>query len=217
MSGPVRTLRLDTGRMNLLTTPAVRKLRSELRAVCEDPQTRAIALFGRDDAFCAGLDTKVLAAGDAAARELFAEMGGMLVDLYAAPVPIVAGCGGHAMAAGAMMLLTSDVRIGADARYRVGFSEVAVGLPLPELPVLLARDRLDPRRLQEATLFGTRWDPEQAVDVGFLDRLVPAGDLEDEALAQARDLAELPGRAYADSIASVRGATLARMRALLQR
>ena len=88
----MRTLRLDTGRMNLLTTPAVKKLRSELRAVCEDPATRAVALFGRDDGFCAGLDTKALAVGDAASRELFAEMGGLLIDLYAAPVPLVAGC-----------------------------------------------------------------------------------------------------------------------------
>ena len=94
----------------------------------------------------------------------------------------------------------------------MGFSEVSNGMPLPELPLLLARDRLDPRRLQESTLLGVLWEPAQAVEAGFLDFLVPAQELEDEASRQARELALLPANAYSESIPSVRGAALTRMR-----
>jgi enoyl-CoA hydratase len=139
-------------------------------------------------------------------------MGELLLDLYGGRVPVVAGCAGHAVAAGAMLLLASDRRIGAEGSYRVGFSEVSNGMPLPELPLLLARDRLDPRRLQESTLLGVLWEPAQAVEAGFLDFLVPARELEEEVSRQARELALLPAQAYSESIPSVRGATLTRMR-----
>jgi hypothetical protein len=45
MSDAARTLRLDTGRLNILTGPALKKLRRDLRAVSESPATRAIALL----------------------------------------------------------------------------------------------------------------------------------------------------------------------------
>ena len=217
MSAAVRTVRLDTGRLNILTGPALKKLRQDLRAVSENPATRAIALLGRADAFSAGLDSKALAGGGAAADALLLEMGETLHELYGGHVPVVAGCAGHAVAAGAMLLLASDVRIGAEGSYRVGFSEVSNGLPLPELPALLARDRLDPRRLQASTLLGTLWDPEEAIEAGFLDSIVSPKELEDEVMRRACELAELPPEAYAGSIASVRGPTLARMREILDR
>ena len=198
--------------MNVLTTPALRNFRSELAAAIDDPTTRAIAVLGREDAFSAGLDRETPAKGGVAAQELLVEMGELLLDLYGGRAPVVAGCGGHAVAAGAMLLLASDRRIGAQGSYRVGFSEVPNGMPLPELPLLLARDRLDPRRLQESTLLGVLWEPAQAVAAGFLDLLVPAQELEDEVSRQARELALLPANAYSESIPSVRGATLARMR-----
>ena len=109
--------------------------------------------------------------------------------------------------AGAMLLLASDRRVGAEGSYRVGFSEVSVGMPLPELPLLLARDRLDARRLQDSTLLGVLWEPAQAVEAGFLDFLAPAEELESEVSRQAQELARLPAQAYSESIPAVRGAT----------
>lgn len=94
-------------------------------------------------------------------------------------------------------------------------SEVANGLSLPRLPVLLARERLDPRRLQASTLLGVLWDPEGAREAGFLDRLAPRGALEAGARAEAERLAALPPGTYEGSIASARGDALAALRASL--
>ena len=87
---PLRILRLDTGRLNLLDLEAVRGLRDALREATADEQTRALVLAGRDDAFCAGLDTKILAVGGEESAALLAETGALLVEAYGGPLPLVA-------------------------------------------------------------------------------------------------------------------------------
>ncbi len=200
--------------MNLLDTATLRELRSLLTE--EDEEAPAVVLSGRDDALSAGLDMKILAAGGGAGEDLFLAMGELLADVYASPTRLVVACRGHAVAAGAMLLLVADVRVGATGRYKIGFSEIAQGMRLPELPVLLARDRLDRRHFLEATLLGRLVDPEAAVEYGFLDEVVPEAELDATAEARAGELAQLSNEAYAGTLGPVRGATLHRMQELLE-
>ncbi len=209
-------LRLDAGGLNVITPAVAEALGEALRDAESDASLQALVLLGREGAFSAGLDLKELARGGAAARELFRRFGEVLHGLYASRLRVVAGCTGHAVAAGAMLLLVSDVRIGARGDFRLGFSEVGRGLPLPELPVLLARDRLSRRFLQAATLLGQLYAPDAAAEVGFLDRTTSAEELEDEVLEAARGLAKLPADAYAEALRSVRRPTLERMQAVLE-
>ncbi len=143
--GDVVVLRLDTGKVNVLSTATLRELRARVREAASSSGVQALVLVGREGAFSAGLDLGVLAQGGNAAQELFVELGELLVELYGNRLRVVAACTGHAVAAGAMLLLVSEVRIGAEGAFQIGFSEVARGLPVPEIPVLLARDRLTPR------------------------------------------------------------------------
>ncbi len=59
---------------------------------------------------------------------------------------MVAACTGHAVAAGALMVLACDLRIGVDGPVKIGLNEVAIALTLP--PWALALDRLSRRHLQ---------------------------------------------------------------------
>ena len=211
---PIRHVRLDTGRMNVLDLAAVRDLRAQLTAV--DPEAPVVLLRGRDDALSAGLDLATLAAGDAASQELLVEMGELLLAVYGGPTRLVVACAGHAVAAGAMLLLVADLRVGAAGPYKVGFTEPAQGMPLPELPVVLARARLDRRHLESATLLGRVFDAAGALEAGFLDELVPAGDLDRAASERAATLATLASEAYTGTIRAVRGDALARMETLVE-
>ena len=187
-AAPLRIVRLDTGPRNLLDVAAVRALRE---AVAFDAGHPVVVLEGREDGFCAGLDTRVLAQGELERETLLAEMGELLLDCAKGPTRIVAACRGHAVAAGAMLLLVSDLRIGAPGRYKVGFTEPGIGMPLPELPALLARERLDRRRLHALTALGETVGAEEARAVGFFDELVPAESLSSRARERAASLASL--------------------------
>ena len=214
--GEVLVLRLDTGKVNVLSEGALRELRAHVEDAASSPDIRTLILLGREGAFCAGLDLAVLVAGGRPAQQLLVEMGELLVELYGSRLQVLAGCTGHAVAAGAMLLLVSDLRIGAEGEFRIGFSEVGRGLALPLLPVTLARDRISPRFLQMVTMTGRLLGPREAVEAGFLDRTVPADAVYDTALEEARALAKLSADAYAETLNNVRGPTLRKLELLLE-
>jgi enoyl-CoA hydratase len=209
------TLRVRSGDTNVLGLEEVRALRSSFVEARERGTVEAVMLFGRSHCFCAGLDQAVLFSGGVDAQRLLLETGELLYEIYSSPLRVVAGCRGHAVAAGAMLLLVSDVRVGAEGSYRVGFSEVNYGLSVPEIAVLLARDRLVRRFLQSATLLGRLCGPVVAARVGFLDRVVAADDLEKEARSTAESLLRIDAGAYRGTLDTVRGRTLRRMREIL--
>lgn len=208
---PLRWCRLDTGPKNLLDLAAVRDLEA---ALVPDDEAPVVVLSGRPDAFCAGLDMKVLARPEEA-TELLGSMGRLLVRTLESGVRVVAVCEGHAVAAGAMLMLVSDVRLGAPGDYKIGFTEPRVGMPLPELPALLARERVDPRRYHELTALGRTVGPEEAVDVGFLDEMASAEALRDRAAARGREIAALPADVYARSNQAAHRALIERARAIV--
>jgi len=209
---PLRRVHLDTGPMNVLRVETVQALKDALSPDAEAP---VLVLSGRADAFCAGLDDATLAKGGLAREELLAEMGELLVAALTSPTRIVAACDGHAVAAGAMLLLVADVRIGARGSYTVGFTEPRLGMPLPELPAVLARTRLDRRRVHELTVLGRTVGPEEALAAGFLDGLVSRDELEATALDRARQVADLSDGAYEGSLESVWGQEIGRITALV--
>src|SRR5690606_18870553 len=107
--------------------------------------------------------------------------------------------------AGALVLLAADVRVGADGPFKIGLNEVAIGLPLPIYGVELARYRLAPSRF-DAVILGDVVDPAGALAAGYLDEVVPAGDVVAAARRHADRLAALPTAALARTKATARGA-----------
>ena len=86
-----------------------------------------------------------------------------------ATIPVVAACTGHALAAGALMLLGCDMRVGVDGPFKVGLNEVAIGMTLPGWAYTICRERLSNRHLQRSLPTARVTDPAGAVDVGFLE------------------------------------------------
>jgi enoyl-CoA hydratase len=59
--------------------------------------------------------------------------------LFMHPQPVVMVCTGHALAAGALILLTGDTRIGVRDDFKIGLNETAIGLALPTFALELAK------------------------------------------------------------------------------
>lgn len=133
-----------------------------------------------------------------------------MARLLVAPFPVVAACTGHALAAGALMLLAADLRIGAAGGWKIGLNEVAIGMALPTWAIELARYRMPPSEFDRIVL-GETFAPDDAVAAGFLDRVVPEEDVVEEAATAASLLAKLHSRAVAGTKARARGATAGRM------
>lgn len=199
--GKVLVATMDDGKANALTSAVLNELHDVLgqAAVGGHP----LVLAGRDGTFCAGFDLSVMLSGDAGRMlALLAEGRRLYRAVLESPVPVVAACTGHALAGGALLLLSADHRIGRPGPCKIGLNEVRIGMGLPEFAVTLARHRLDPRRLTAAACFAEVATGARAVEVGFLDEL--AEDPVVAARALAADLADLPPEAFAITKARVR-------------
>ena len=177
-----------------------------------DDSIGAVVLHGREGKFCAGFDLSVMRGGDISAMANLVCDGGELVSrLYGSSIPVVAACTGHALAAGALLLLGCDVRIGADVDCKIGLNEVAIGMVLPDWAFNIAIERLSRRHLQLAVATARITDARGAVDVGYLDEVAPVDAVLETAVARATELATLNGRAYAGTVRALRGELIAEM------
>jgi enoyl-CoA hydratase len=207
----VAVLRFDDGKVNALSYAAVEALQAGLDRAEADAD--AVCLVGREGKFSAGVDRSVMTSGPDAARDLVRTGGDLILRLYLHPQPVVAAVTGHALAAGALLVLASDVRIGADVPAKIGLNETSIGMPLPLFALELAQDRLVPDARVRATLGAEVYDPAGAARVGYLDRVTDAGSVTGEAIAEARRLGAYASGPYALTKRTMREPVIARVRA----
>ena len=156
---------------------------------------RAADLGRAGDALGRASTSRSCESGAAAAGKLVTDGGALITRMFGSEVPVVIACSGHAVAAGALLLLGADARIGARGAFRIGLIETQIGMVLPRWAVELARERLSPRQLQFATVGAQMYDPDGAVAAGFLDGVVEPDALDTSAAEEARPLGRAaPGR-----------------------
>ncbi len=213
--GPVLVLHLDDGKANAFTFDLIASIRAALADAEGSDDLGAVVLHGREGRFSGGFDLAVMFGDDVAKIiELVADGGEMVRHLWGSDVPVVAACTGSAVAAGASTLLGCDVRVGADVPAKIGLNEVAIKMVLPDWALTIAGERLSKRHVHRATANARLTGPHEAVDVGFLDEVVPADRLLDRAVEIATGLAEtLDPSAYRRTVAKTRGAVLDQMAA----
>src|SRR3954452_9115659 len=108
----VALVHLDDGKANALSHAMIEQLHDALDRA--ESEARAVCIVGRDGKLCAGFDLSVMTAGADATRGLVKAGGELLMRLYGHPQPTVVAVTGHALAAGALLVLSCDTRIAAD-------------------------------------------------------------------------------------------------------
>jgi enoyl-CoA hydratase len=208
----VGVIGVDDGKVNAVSRSLIDQLNTALDRAEEDA-AHAVVVAGRTGCFSAGFDLTEIRQGVEAAMELRLAGGKLAVRLFSFPAPVVLAVTGHALALGAVLCCSADERIGADGDFKLGLNEVAIGLPLPEFAVELAYQRLSHHHVTRAVTLAEIYSPAGAVDAGFLDRVVPASQVVDEALARAKALAEtLDPTAYRATKQNLRGPSMDRLR-----
>lgn len=212
----VRILRLDHGKPNAISQAVAEELLGALEEAEKDRDVSAITILGREGMFSGGFDLATMGKGADAARDMVISGGRLAMAVYDHAKPVVAGCGGHAIAMGAFLVMACDERIGAEGAYKLGMNETAIGMTLPDFGIELARTRLSKRHYDRAIVQSTIYDPQGAVEIGILDRLVPVGEVEAEAVAAAARLGELKQPAFRNNKRLAHAPTVERIRSNLE-
>ncbi|MDC0068508.1 crotonase/enoyl-CoA hydratase family protein [Gammaproteobacteria bacterium] len=213
LNDKIATITLDDGKANAVSHTLIDTLNTALDQA--ETEATAVVLLGRTGIFSAGFDLKEIQKGPDAAAALVGRGAEMFYRLFNYPLPLIAGCTGHAMAAGAFILLSCDTRVGVRGDFKLGLNETAIGMSLPVFGLELARNRLSKRHLTAAVVQSRLYDPASAVDSGYLDETVDVDELEARCHDLATELSALPTAAYARMKRDLRQATLETIKASL--
>jgi enoyl-CoA hydratase len=170
----------------------------------------ALVLTGAGRCFSAGLNLKVVPRYNPAEQRAMIETANrLLTRLYACPLPTVAAVNGHAVAAGLVLALACDYRVGSVGPSLLGLTEARVGIPFPGAAMAIVRAELSAAAARTLTLVARNVTGERAAALGMLDELTPAEQVLPRAIAVAEDLATMPRGSYARIKHQLRSPTIA--------
>jgi enoyl-CoA hydratase len=210
LSDGVATLTMDDGKANVMS---VRMLQAIDKALDRAQADQAVVVLqGRPGMFSGGFDMAVFK-GEPSELARMLEAGARLsLRLLSHPHPVVAVCAGHAMAMGAFLLLSADLRIGLNEGYKVQLTEVQIGMTLPHFAIEVSRQRLTATHYGLAAGLSQPCTPQTALAAGFLDEIVPADALASTVAAHTARLQKLHRGAFAATKLRLRANALAALR-----
>ena len=190
--GAVRTITIHRPeRLNALDSATLDALQAAADAAADDPAVRVVVLTGAGPkAFVAGADIAEMSGLTPAQGRDFSLRGQRMMRRFETlPKPVIAMVNGFALGGGLELAMCCHLRIAADTA-KVGQPEVSLGL-IPGFGGTQRLLRLAGRAATlELCLTGVPVDAARALQLGIVNRVVPAAELEAETMKLANQLAE---------------------------
>ena len=165
--------------MNAINEDVLEAFPKALAAAVSDPTLKALVISGAGDAFCVGLDIDLL-------KKAFDDLDyfhgvllrfkRLLLDVEAAPLPVVAAVNGLARAGGFELILACDLVVVAD-EARIGDTHLAFGIVPGGGATQRAPRKIGFQRARELIFTGRWMKGAEAADIGLALRSVPAEQL----------------------------------------
>jgi enoyl-CoA hydratase/carnithine racemase len=189
--GGIGTIVLDKPPANSYDLEYIQELGAAVDEVARNDDVKvAIVRSASEKFFSAGADIKAFQSASLEQNMQMIETSHRTLSSIAAiPKIFVAAINGHALGGGLEIPLACDLRFAAEGEYRLGVPEVTLGL-LPgnggtqRLPRLIGWSRA-----LELMVTGRTVSPREAYELGIVNALFPADELQESTLDFARKLA----------------------------
>lgn len=177
--------------MNAFTREMIDRLRSLADRAEQDPAVFGVVITGIGRAFCSGLDVTLLSkaaeSGGAEARIPPGELPGLFVHLHKLSKPVIAALNGVAAVGGFVLAMMCDLRIAAAT------STLTTAMSTRGLIAEHGTSWLLPRQIGISAALDLLWTSrrvtaDEALRLGLVDRVVPAGTELEAAKEYIRDL-----------------------------
>jgi enoyl-CoA hydratase/carnithine racemase len=177
----VGTIRLDRPKMNAINSQVQRDLLEVAAEATERTDVWALVLTGGDRVFAAGNDVKEMV--DWSYTDMVdrvAVVQGAVTAIAQIPKPVVAAVNGYALGGGCELTMAADIRYAAQNAV-FGQPEVLLGIvPGAGGTQRLAR-LVGPSRAKELLFTGRMIKADEALQIGLVDRVLPAEEVYTEA------------------------------------
>jgi enoyl-CoA hydratase/carnithine racemase len=159
---------------NAMTAAMWRALPPLLDGLAHDPDVRALVLTGEGATFCAGADISTL-------RDAPEEPQGLAVAaeeaLAAFPKPTLAAVRGHCVGGGAQLAAACDLRL-AEEGALFGVTPAKLGIVYPASATRRLVSLVGPATAKYLLFSGELIDAQRALRTGFVDEVLPEGELD---------------------------------------
>ncbi|WP_122864260.1 crotonase/enoyl-CoA hydratase family protein [Pseudomonas viridiflava] len=190
----VATLTLNNGKVNAISPDVIAAFNA---ALDQSEKDRAVVIVtGQPGILSGGYDLKVMTSSPEAASSLVTQGSTLARRMLSHPFPIIVACPGHAIAKGAFLLLSADYRIGVEGSFNIGLNEVQIGMTMHHAGIELARDRLRRSAFNRSVINAEIFNPEGAMQAGFLDQVVSVEALSETARTVATQLKKINMNAH---------------------
>jgi len=179
-AGVVRVTLNRPDKKNAINGPMWDELLATFEEVADNPGDRALVITGAGDAFCSGADlteSRTPAAADVAPLVQMRHVGDVALELHRIPKPTIAKVNGVAAGAGCNLALGCDLVVASDAaRFSQIFARRGLAIDfggswlLPRLVGL--------HKAKELALLADIISAREAADIGLVNKVVPAADLD---------------------------------------
>jgi enoyl-CoA hydratase len=209
---------IDDGKANAMDFVFFEEMGDSLDRARDDG-AKTLIIEGRPGFFSGGLDTKLIPTLSPTELNHLAEsLARTLLRVFSLPIPTIAVCNGHAVAGGAMLSFSCDLRFVVDGPFLIQMNEMLIGIPLPSWIMLIGRSAIPVRWLVETLLHARAYNPAEVVEKGLFHELIREGENPMEyARKQAERLDALSLSAYGKSKERMRDADIQQVMDLLRK
>ncbi|WP_295941874.1 enoyl-CoA hydratase-related protein [uncultured Xanthomonas sp.] len=190
--GAIRILTVNRAdKLNTLNRQVLQALDAAFAAAADDPQIRVVVLTGAGEkAFVAGADIAEMNELTPVQGRDFSQLGQRLMRrIERMPKPVLAMVNGFALGGGLELAMACHLRVAAEGA-RLGQPEINLGL-IPGFGGTQRLLRLVGRAAAlELCLLGAPIDAARALQLGLVNRVVAAGELQATTLQLAQQLAD---------------------------
>ena len=196
-NGAIGWIRINRpARLNAFSRTMRLELQAALETMENDPEVRCVILTGVGRAFCTGGDVTVMqeliVTEDEAAFDALVEQGATIVQyIEDMTKPVIAAINGPAAGAGACLALACDLRLASEPAT-IGFGFLRVGLHADWGGSYFLPRLIGPARAAEFLFTGEMISAERAEQLGLVNRVVAANQLEAAAQTLAGQIASGP-------------------------
>ena len=168
----------NAAKLNCLSTPLIVQMTAAFAKLAEDRALRAVVLTGAGDrAFIGGADLNELGGLCADSARLFITwLHFACKAIRDCPVPVIGRVNGFCLGAGLEVAASCDFRAAADTA-QFGMPEVVMGLP-SVIEAALLPGLIGWGKTREMLLTGAMYSAAEALAMGFVERVVPAAELD---------------------------------------
>lgn len=191
-------LKLNRGVTNALNLQLVNQLAENLQKVRANSDVHGLVLGSSNEKFLSiGFDIpELFELTRKDFRVFYHAFNRVCMALYTLPKPTIAAITGHAIAGGCILALCCDYRFIAAGRKLMGLNEVKLGVPVPYPGDCVLRHLVGTRNAREILEGGELHHPEESLQLGMVDQVVPVEQVLPKSIERAKLLGTLPQNAF---------------------